>query len=126
LSISNEAPLTVYDSSGPFTDRAATIDIAKGLDDVRGGWLQSRGEIEEYEGRTVTAADNGFATGERLTVDAIGAIIQLKNAMQADRTLLPVHVLLGKVLLANGEVPAAEAASASGRPRTQGCGPACR
>ena len=42
--------------------------------------------------------------------DMAGAIIQLKNALQADKNLLPVHVLLGKALLANGEIPAAEAA----------------
>ena len=42
--------------------------------------------------------------------DVKGAIIQLKNALQADRTLLPVHVLLGKALLANGEMAAAEVA----------------
>jgi putative PEP-CTERM system TPR-repeat lipoprotein len=42
--------------------------------------------------------------------DIPGTIIQLKNALQADRKMLPVHVLLGKALLANGEAPAAEAA----------------
>ncbi len=42
--------------------------------------------------------------------DMAGAIIQLKNAIQADRKLLPVHVLLGRALLATGEVAAAEAA----------------
>ena len=42
--------------------------------------------------------------------DVRGAIIQLKNALQIDRGLLPVHVLLGKALLANGEAAAAEVA----------------
>jgi|CXWL01.1.fsa_nt_gi putative PEP-CTERM system TPR-repeat lipoprotein len=42
--------------------------------------------------------------------DLQGAIIQLKNALRADKALLPVHVLLGKALLASGEVSAAEAA----------------
>lgn len=42
--------------------------------------------------------------------DVPGAIVQLKNALQADKTLLPVHMLLGKALLANGEVGAAEVA----------------
>ncbi len=42
--------------------------------------------------------------------DLAGAIVQLKSAVQQDRTMLPVHVLLGKALLANSEVPAAEAA----------------
>lgn len=42
--------------------------------------------------------------------DIAGAIIQLKNALQQDRTLLPVQVLLGKALLANGEANNAEVA----------------
>ncbi|MDO9460149.1 MAG: hypothetical protein Q7N95_08560, partial [Alphaproteobacteria bacterium] len=32
--------------------------------------------------------------------DVAGAIIQLKNALQIDKTMLPVHVLMGRALLA--------------------------
>lgn len=42
--------------------------------------------------------------------DHKGAIIQLKNAIKLDRAMLPVHVLLGRALLASGELNAAEAA----------------
>jgi cellulose synthase operon protein C len=42
--------------------------------------------------------------------DIPGAIIQLKNALQIDKNMLPVQVLLGKALLANGEAAAAEVA----------------
>lgn len=42
--------------------------------------------------------------------DVAGAIIQLKNALQIDRNMLPVHVLLGKALLADSEVVGAEVA----------------
>ena len=44
--------------------------------------------------------------------DMSGAIIQLKNALQVDKNMLPVQLLLGKALLANGEVAAAEVAFA--------------
>lgn len=44
--------------------------------------------------------------------DFAGAVLQLKNALQIDRKILQVHVLLGKALLANGDVAAAEAAFA--------------
>ena len=40
--------------------------------------------------------------------DVPGAIIQLKNALQADKTQLPIHVLLGKALLADSQPSAAE------------------
>ena len=42
--------------------------------------------------------------------DIPGAIIQLKNALQIDPAMLPVQLLLGKALMLNGEVAAAEVA----------------
>lgn len=42
--------------------------------------------------------------------DMPGAIIQLKNALRIDKNMLPVQVLLGKALLANGEAATAEVA----------------
>lgn len=42
--------------------------------------------------------------------DLSGAIIQLKNALQIDATMLPVQLLLGRALLQNGDVVAAEVA----------------
>lgn len=40
--------------------------------------------------------------------DFTGAVLQLKNALQIDRNQLPVHVLLGQALLAQGDAAAAE------------------
>ena len=42
--------------------------------------------------------------------DLPGTIIQLKNALQIDKNMLPVHVLLGKALLDSGDALAAEMA----------------
>jgi len=44
--------------------------------------------------------------------DLPGTIIQLKNALQIDPTMLQVQLLLGKALMQNGEVAAAEVALA--------------
>ena len=67
IAISGEAPLTLYDASGPYTDPAVQIDIARGLADVRGDWLLRRGDVAPCAARPVQPADNGFATGARLT-----------------------------------------------------------
>ncbi|MGY0634642.1 phosphomethylpyrimidine synthase ThiC [Luteimonas sp. A478] len=37
-------PLTVYDTSGPYTDPDATIDLARGLPPLRAGWIEERGD----------------------------------------------------------------------------------
>ena len=49
--------------------------------------------------------EDGLTRFEQNDVD--GAIIQLKNALQQDKNMLPVHVLLGKALLAAGDAAAA-------------------
>ena len=43
-------PITVYDTSGPYTDPDATIDLLKGLPDVRGAWISERGDSESLDG----------------------------------------------------------------------------
>ena len=40
------APLTVYDTSGPYTDPDVSIDIRAGLADVRTAWIAERGDTE--------------------------------------------------------------------------------
>jgi phosphomethylpyrimidine synthase len=42
--------LTVYDTSGPYTDPAATIDIRKGLAPLRAAWIAERGDTEALPG----------------------------------------------------------------------------
>ena len=44
------APVIVYDTSGPYTDPAATIDVRKGLADVRSSWINDRNDTELLDG----------------------------------------------------------------------------
>ena len=43
-------PLVVYDTSGPYTDPAATIDIRQGLPALRAAWIAERADTVELEG----------------------------------------------------------------------------
>lgn len=56
----NNAPVRVYDTSGPYTDPTYKVDITKGLPALRSAWIKERGDVEEYEGRTIKPEDNGF------------------------------------------------------------------
>ncbi|HEX5262688.1 MAG TPA: phosphomethylpyrimidine synthase ThiC, partial [Phenylobacterium sp.] len=63
----NEPALTLYDSSGPYTEPTAKIDIEKGLPKTREPWVVSRGDVEIVaDPREVKPEDNGFAKGEHL------------------------------------------------------------
>ena len=46
------APVTIYDTSGPYTDPTGDIDIKKGLPSVRGEWIRNRGDVEELDSQT--------------------------------------------------------------------------
>jgi len=63
---SGEAPVTVYDCSGPYSDPKVKTDIGQGLPRLREAWIEARGDVERYEGRPVTDADNGFVSEEKM------------------------------------------------------------
>jgi phosphomethylpyrimidine synthase len=68
---SNGETITVYDTSGPYTDPRADIDVRQGLPLVRQGWITERGDTETYEGRKPYALDDGLKNGES---DALAAL----------------------------------------------------
>ena len=63
-----EAPVRLYDTSGPYTDDSVAIDIEKGLAAPRRDWILARGDVEEYEGRERKPEDDGLKRGELLSV----------------------------------------------------------
>lgn len=58
-------PVRVYDTSGPYTDANAEVDILKGLKPLRATWIRERGDTEEYEGREIRPEDNGYKSKEK-------------------------------------------------------------
>src|SRR5690606_11931620 len=40
------APVYVYDTSGPYTDPEVVIDVRQGLAPMRQGWIERRGDTE--------------------------------------------------------------------------------
>src|SRR5438445_403050 len=61
-----EPPVPVYDTTGPYTDPAVTIDVEQGLARTRIEWVRERGGVEEYQGRPIQPVDNGNVSGKHL------------------------------------------------------------
>ena len=55
-------PVVVYDTSGPYTDPAAEIDVRLGLKPLREKWIRDRGDVE-------TLADQSSEYGRRRAAD---------------------------------------------------------
>ena len=70
---SNGEAITVYDTSGPYTDPQASIDVRQGLAAVRSPWVESRGDTELYTGRAPFALDDGLKNGESDALSALRA-----------------------------------------------------
>ena len=68
---SNGERVVVYDTSGPYTDPQAEIDVRRGLPALRAGWIAARGDTESYSGRAPYALDDGLKSGES---DALAAL----------------------------------------------------
>ena len=50
IALTNGEVVSVYDTSGPYTDPAVTIDVRKGLADVRSAWINDRNDTELLDG----------------------------------------------------------------------------
>jgi len=48
--VEKNPPLTVYDTSGPYTDPSVKIDIRSGLESLRAGWIDQRDDTEDLGG----------------------------------------------------------------------------
>ncbi|MBI1626094.1 phosphomethylpyrimidine synthase ThiC [Comamonas sp. EJ-4] len=64
IALTNGEQVSVYDTSGPYTDPAVQIDVRQGLPSLRGAWIEARGDSEYYVGRQRVALDDGGKRGE--------------------------------------------------------------
>ena len=72
-----EPPLNVYDTSGPYTDPDARIDIMAGLPALRRDWIVARGDVESYDARAIRPEDNG-----QLGPDRSGGVQPFPNVVK--------------------------------------------
>jgi phosphomethylpyrimidine synthase len=61
----NEPPLRLYDTAGPYTDPATTIDLEQGLAPIRAPWLAARG-LAPVAARAVKPEDNGNLAADKV------------------------------------------------------------
>ena len=62
--VTPNAPVRVYDCSGPWGDPAFTGTSEQGLPALRAKWIAGRGDVEEIDGREVKPMDNGYLSGK--------------------------------------------------------------
>ncbi|AXK36611.1 phosphomethylpyrimidine synthase ThiC [Streptomyces armeniacus] len=58
--LTNGKDVTLYDTSGPYTDPHIDTDVRRGLAPLRENWIVARGDTEEYAGRALRPEDDGL------------------------------------------------------------------
>jgi phosphomethylpyrimidine synthase len=68
-------PITLYDTSGPYTDPDVQIDLLKGLAPLRRNWIEERGDTQRLEGPSSAYGREraGDATLDHLRFEHISA-----------------------------------------------------
>ena len=75
------APIRVYDCSGPWGDPAFKVTVKEGLPALRRDWILNRGDVQEIEGRVVSPPADGDLSAEYSGGDVKGSQkSKLKNA----------------------------------------------
>ncbi|WP_395702187.1 phosphomethylpyrimidine synthase ThiC [Aquabacterium sp.] len=59
VQLTNGETVSLYDTSGPYTDPAVAIDVHRGLHALRAAWIAERGDSAPYAGRAPQALDDG-------------------------------------------------------------------
>ena len=80
---SDNPPILVYDTSGPYTDPDAVVDVRKGLAPLRERWILDRGDVER-----LTTQSSVF--GREREADP------LKQGVRFERTRQPLRAKAGR------------------------------
>jgi len=89
-----EVPLTdgssvrLYDTRGPSADPCVATDVRDGLPPLRGPWILERGDVEEYDGRSLAIPVPGFRGARRRPLRAAAgrAVTQMHYARRGTVT----------------------------------------
>ncbi len=85
ITLSNDTKLVVYDTSGVYTDPSVEIDVGQGITPIREKWISGRGDVEEYQGRIMAPADNGYSTDEQLDYVTAGSKGLVRTPLRAKK-----------------------------------------
>jgi phosphomethylpyrimidine synthase len=86
------APIRLYDTSGPYTDPAVSTDVRQGLPLLRRPWILERADVEPYNGREIQPRDDGLqAADPRANMDVFPGLRRQSLRAAAGRAVTQLH-----------------------------------
>jgi len=83
IQLTNGETVTVYDTSGPYTDPTIEIDVAQGIPAIRKPWIDARQDTEAYDGRIIDPKDNGYTNRSQMETAIAGASSLMRQPLRA-------------------------------------------
>ncbi|MBT5855386.1 phosphomethylpyrimidine synthase ThiC [bacterium] len=83
--IEKNAPVQVYDPSGPYTDPEATISIEKGLPKLRHDWIVDRGDVDQLTEKSVTIRQNPLSSVNNQIFSEISPPLRAKSGQNVSQ-----------------------------------------
>jgi phosphomethylpyrimidine synthase len=84
------APIQLYDTSGPYGDPSVSTDVRQGVQPIRRPWILARGDVEEYEGRVIQPLDNGLRN-ERSNMEVFPGLSRRPLRAKRGSTVTQMH-----------------------------------
>jgi phosphomethylpyrimidine synthase len=102
------APVRVYDCSGPWGDEAFPGNVREGLPPLRRDWILRRGDVEAYEGRINRLEQEGPAAQRRPLRAKTGKVVtQLQYAREGlitpEMEFIAIRENMGREISARGD-----------------------
>jgi phosphomethylpyrimidine synthase len=91
VELANGEHVTLYDTSGPYTDPEREIDLAGGLAKLRLPWILGRGDVEAYAGRAVQPLDDARPAGRKADLPPCPAANGRPLRSKAGRNVTQMH-----------------------------------
>ena len=85
--IEQNEPVRVYDCSGPWGDPEFKGAVEAGLPALRRDWILKRSDVEEIEGRKVTAIDDGYLSDVHAALRKDNSKFKIQNSKFERRPL---------------------------------------
>ena len=83
--------VTVYDTTGPYSDPLFNVNIQAGLPKIREAWLQKMEDVERVIGREVKPEDNGLKTEENAHLPLYPNVEKTPYRAKAGRNVSQMH-----------------------------------
>jgi phosphomethylpyrimidine synthase len=87
--VEENAPITVYDTSGPWTDPSQQLNLQEGLPPLRQEWILERSDSEDYEPRGFKSGDDGGGQDDNRR--PFGGLERLPRRAKADQNVSQMH-----------------------------------